>query len=217
MKKKVIMNIFIVIILIAGITFLLPVWYSMLSSNIIIRLPQILLPYILYISVILIMNMCIEHKSWKDLGFSKKAILKQVGIGILLAAFLSLLFTGVPFLLKFSPTDILPKKDKALVFAIIYKFLFIGFGEELIFRGYLQNRFSILFSSKWWSLLVPSLLFGVWHYILNGNLLQVGITFIIGFILGLSTMKIKNCTTLSVSIAHGLYDSILTVLSFFLL
>lgn len=221
MKKKILVYTLITIFLITGITFLIPIWYSILSSNFSIKLIQILLPYIVFMAVILIMNMCIEHKSWEDLGFSNKSISKQIGFGFIIWILLSILFIAIPiffnFWLKIPFNQILPTKDNAIFFAIIYKLFFVGFGEELIFRGYLQRRIIVISDSKWVGLIITSLLFGLWHFINNGSLLQVLWTSIIGFILGYSTIKFKNCSTLSVSIAHGLYDATLALLSYFLL
>jgi membrane protease YdiL (CAAX protease family) len=38
-----------------------------------------------------------------------------------------------------------------------------GFTEEFFFRGFLQSRFETLMGSKWWALLLTSLLFGIYH------------------------------------------------------
>jgi membrane protease YdiL (CAAX protease family) len=38
-----------------------------------------------------------------------------------------------------------------------------GFTEEFFFRGFLQTRFETLSGSKWWALLLTSVLFGLYH------------------------------------------------------
>lgn len=216
-NKEIKTHMLIVILLVYTITILSPLWYSILPLNLLIRLFLLPVPYVLYIFVILFTNMKIEHKTWTDLGFSSQHIFLQMIIGIILTILVVLIFVGSPFILQISPEQFLPSKDKAIMFQIVYKLFFIGFGEELIFRGYLQNRLTLIFSSKWIALIITSLLFGSWHFILNHSLPQVVITSVFGFMLGWAHMKIKYCSTLSVSISHGLYDLILVLLSYFLL
>ena len=50
--------------------------------------------------------------------------------------------------------------------------------EELVFRGYLQQQFACLSSSRWVWMVLPSVLFGSWHF-WNGNSLPEGIVYVI--------------------------------------
>jgi hypothetical protein len=38
-----------------------------------------------------------------------------------------------------------------------------GFTEEVMFRGYLQTRVETLLDSRWWAVVVTSVLFGLYH------------------------------------------------------
>ncbi|MBU3112040.1 CPBP family intramembrane metalloprotease [Clostridium lacusfryxellense] len=56
-------------------------------------------------------------------------------------------------------------------------------------------------------------MFGLFHYPVGHNILQVLMTTVIGFIFAVLRLKFKDCTTLSVGIAHGLYDTFILILS----
>ncbi len=93
-----------------------------------------------------------------------------------------------------------------LIGNLLYFILIIGPVEEFIFRVYVQETLVSLFSRhKWIGVVISSLLFGLWH-IINGSLLQVLIAFVVGLIFGLMKHYIKDCTWISVSLAHGLYN-----------
>jgi membrane protease YdiL (CAAX protease family) len=51
----------------------------------------------------------------------------------------------------------------ALPLTFLFLVLFTGATEEMFFRGYLQTRLERLTGSKWWGLLLASLLFGLYH------------------------------------------------------
>lgn len=93
-----------------------------------------------------------------------------------------------------------------IIYYVVFYIIFVGPVEELIFRGYMQELLAdILPKHKWLSAVIASALFGLWHLI-NGSLIQVLFTFAIGLVFGLSKYFIKNCTLISVSLGHGLYD-----------
>lgn len=63
--------------------------------------------------------------------------------------------------------------------------------------------------------MVAAFLFGLWHLI-NGNILQVLFTFLIGLVLGLAKYKNEDCGYVGVAFAHGLYDFLNTVVRMFI-
>lgn len=94
----------------------------------------------------------------------------------------------------------------SFIFYFFYYVLIIGPVEELIFRVYIQDTFiELLPRYKWLGVLAASVLFGFWHLI-NGNLIQVLFTSVIGCVFGFSKYLIKNCKYSGVAVAHGLYD-----------
>ena len=42
-------------------------------------------------------------------------------------------------------------------------FIFVGFGEEIAFRGYLHNKLIAVTGRRWPGILLAALLFGLWH------------------------------------------------------
>ncbi len=154
-----------------------------------------------------------------NLGYSGKNILKQILIAPCLAVLTVFLFVVVPILLGEKARDVLSPQNQAVEILIINMvfFFFVGFSEEFVFRGFLYDRVKSATSSEWLAILVTSLLFGFSHYPNGKNLFQVMCTTIIGLIYGFSRYKLKNCTVASLSIAHGLHDSIFAVLGFILL
>ncbi|MDR0839786.1 MAG: CPBP family intramembrane metalloprotease [Christensenellaceae bacterium] len=154
----------------------------------------------------------IEKQPLRALGFFGEKPLLQLGWAVALFALLSVLFVGLPVLLGQALGDMLPAKD-SLLFAIPYKLLFVGFAEELLFRGYFLNSFMRLTGSKIAAVILSSLLFGLWHFILSGSIFQVLVTAIIGVLLALPRAYAKTCSIVSVSLAHGLYDALLNALS----
>lgn len=127
--------------------------------------------------------------------------------GLAVFAFLSLSFAVIPILCggNFIGGHFEPPVGDIIYYAVFY-IIFVGPVEELIFRGYIQELLAdILPKHKWLGAVLAAALFGLWHLI-NGSLIQVLFTFVIGLILGLSKYFIKNCTLISVSLGHGLYD-----------
>jgi len=65
-------------------------------------------------------------------------------------------------------------------------------------------------NSKWFAIIISSLLFGLFH-IFNGNIIQIFVTAFIGFLYCVFREKIKGCTLLSLIIAHGVYDAMIVL------
>jgi membrane protease YdiL (CAAX protease family) len=110
-----------------------------------------------------------------------------------------------------------------IVSTAIFQFFFAGFGEEIMFRGYMQSRLNEGFGYSWKfagvkfgpGLLIASILFGVLHLLnpLLNNPLQGQYTLAIwsgitstfgGFLFGF--VREKTGDVLAPSIAHGLVD-----------
>ncbi len=86
--------------------------------------------------------------------------------------------------------------------------------EELIFRGYLLQQFSVIFRSKWVWWLGPSLLFGLLHYnpiIYGANAWLVVLSaFIFGLILADITIRTGNLTiAIAIHFANNFYNILL--------
>jgi membrane protease YdiL (CAAX protease family) len=149
-------------------------------------------------------------ETFRDIGFTKEKIPSQILIGIVLSAIMSLLLTVIPILLGFKELIGSTSYTKAWQFAyeFVYRILGIALVEEIIFRGYIFKKLMDIRDSKWFAIIVSSVLFGFFH-IFSGNIIQIVVTAFIGFLLCLFREKIKNCSLLSLIIAHGFYDALI--------
>lgn len=146
--------------------------------------------------------------------------IKQYGIGILIAAGLTLIIGLIPVWCGFSLVG--SHKDFTW-FRIIYSFLnfvlIIGPVEELIFRVYIQDTLVSLFDNKkakFAGVIISSLIFGLWHLI-NGSLIQVLFTFVIGLVFGFCKYLIKDCKYPGLALGHGLYDFMTEIICMFVI
>lgn len=143
----------------------------------------------------------------KTLFPTKRRLWLQVLIGFGLAALLCLIFRIIPILCgqRFSGSY----KEMSLseiIFNSVKMIVFVGFGEEIIFRGYIQNQFEIwLKKCKWLSPMITAILFGLGHFI-NGTFNNVLVGLFCGCVFGYAKYFIKDCSLLSVAIGHGFYD-----------
>jgi uncharacterized protein len=138
--------------------------------------------------------------------------------GLLAGAFLVIVWSN------FTPKVSLGHAVSAFVFYI----LLLGFGEELLFRGFIQSRLNgawgrpfQFFGISWgWGILMASILFGLMHVINTGSLI-VGDwqpepwwglwTFFAGFVSGF--VRQKTGSVVAPAILHGPPQAIYTAFS----
>lgn len=147
-----------------------------------------------------------------DVGFSKEKIGLQIEIGILIAVAMSLVLTVLPIVFGFKDMVGSTTYNEAWKFA--YQFVYAIFGvalaEEFVFRGYIFSKLLELRNSRWFAIIMSSLLFGLFH-IFSGNIIQVIMTSFLGLLFCVCREKIKGCTLLSLIIAHGAYDAMIVL------
>ena len=146
------------------------------------------------------------------LGFTKEKIPKQILIGVMLAMAMSAVLTVLPILLGLKNFVGSTSYTHAWQFAyqFVYAILGVALAEELVFRGYLYHKLTKINDSKWFAIVISSIVFGLFH-IFIGNVIQVIFTAMIGFIYCLFREKVKGCTLLSLIIAHGMYDAMIVL------
>ncbi len=213
-SKNSIIIFIIAIVLIIGLTFVM--WAIMLANSYTARLCLTMLLIVAY-TAFAIIAMFLTGQA-KLLLPTKNKLWLQILIGIGIAAVLCFFVGIVPILcgtsLIGSHSDMSAGR---IVLTAVQDILFVGVGEEIVFRGYIQNQFTVwLKKCKWLSPLISAAIFGLWHLI-NGSLIQVLFTTAIGCVFGYAKYFIKDCSLLSVIIAHGLYDFSLVLLTCFML
>jgi membrane protease YdiL (CAAX protease family) len=189
------------------------------GSNIPLKMALTLLIPVLMAAVPLIVCK-IRKIRLSDLGYTAKKFFRQLIISICIFAVTFSLVILIPLLVGMNKADVLSFKCSSpgiLIFFIIHDFLFIGFTEEFIFRGYFYSRIEKAAGSKLIAVVASSLLFGFWHFPNGFNIMKVAVTSIIGLIYGFARYKIRDCSVYSLSVAHGLHDMAITVFSYFIL
>lgn len=149
--------------------------------------------------------------------FSKKGK-SQFAAAAIIFAVLSFVIAIVPALFGFSIIgDAMQFDIGTFIRNAIFYILFVGPVEEFIFRIYVQETLQNLFTKhKWLAPLLAALLFGLWHF-LNGSLMQVIFTFLIGLVFGYTRYFSKSCTYITLSLSHGCYDFFNVVVRMFIL
>lgn len=145
--------------------------------------------------------------------WSNDRIERQILAGVLIGAATSLVLTLVPHFVGFGEY-VDNGKRYTYLWQFAYEFLYciaaVGLVEEFIFRGFIYNKIKKISGNDIAAVIVSSVLFGLFH-ILNGNIVQMIMTALLGALWCLCRLKIKNCTLLSLIIAHGIYDALITV------
>jgi len=191
---------------------------NLFNQNLLMQLSlsvrMVLMPLIYWsIAVIPLLIMILTGDKPSDYGFIRKNIFRQIIVGGVIGIVMSLFLTLLPIL--FGKGEWVDNGHHyqylwQFIFAFFYFIFAVGLVEEFIFRGFVYCKVNLITGSKMASLLVSSLLFGLFHFF-GGNLLQMLMTAVIGVIFCLCREKIKNCTLLSLMIAHGVYDAMITV------
>ena len=186
--------------------------YVLMSLPLFLRMVLSIVTY-LTIAVVPFCIAIVNKEKWSDYGFSKEKIGQQVLIGIAIALGLSFVFTVLPHLAGKSDWVNNQHNYKFLwqyIYEFVYCIIAVGLTEEFVFRGFLYKKLEKLFTSSTFAIVGSSVMFGLFHF-LGGNIVQIILTGVLGAIFCICRVKIKQCTLLSLIIAHGVYDALITV------
>lgn len=186
--------------------------YVLMSMPLIWRMVMMVVVYFL-IALIPFCIIMMDRDKWSDYGFSKEKLGYQVLIGFIIALCMSFVFTVIPHLL--GKSDWVNNNHQyeyawQFIYDFVYYIFAIALVEEFVFRGFFYKKLETLLGSSIGAIVGSSILFGLFHF-LSGNIVQLILTGILGAIFCICRVKIKNCTLLSVIIAHGIYDALITV------
>lgn len=186
--------------------------YILMSLPLIVRMAAMVITYYL-IAVIPFIVMRKYHDTFSDYGFKKDKLILQIVIGIGLGLGLSLILTLLPHIAGLGELVDNGKRYQyfwQFAFDFVYYIAAVACIEEFVFRGIIYEKLNIITKNEIAAIAISSVLFGLFH-LLGGNIVQLVGTAVIGVILCIFRLKIKNCTTLSLIIAHGIYDAMITV------
>lgn len=152
-------------------------------------------------------ELLLKKRERKGIGFYVLSILSIFGaialssilIGIIIKSFGYSMSQQGAYLKNM--TGILHAHPVLLLFTCITA----GITEEIIFRGYLQQRVELIFKSPVAGIIISSVMFGLAHSF-YGTIQQVAIPFAIGIIFSIYYFKYKNIYVLMVF--HFLFDYI---------
>lgn len=150
-----------------------------------------------------------KNISLRDIGFTPDRIPKYILIGVLLGIPLG---TAEYFII--TPAAAFPTFEiKYLMRDLLYMVVFVGIGEELLFRGLVQRDMTKLLGWKW-GLLTASLMFMVMHLTWR-SIPELGFTFFAGLVLGYLYHRTHSLT--APIIAHGIGNVTLVAIMPYLL
>lgn len=165
------------------------------------------------IALIPIIVMLVNKDKLVDYGFSIDKKKFQVIAGILIGVAMSFILTLIPHLFGLGEYVDNGKRYQYL-WQFIYEFFYcivaVGFVEEFVFRGFVYEKIKSISQKDMTAMIGSSVLFGVFH-LFSGNIVQMIMTACIGAFFCFCRSKVKNCSTLSLMIGHGVYDALITV------
>jgi hypothetical protein len=137
-------------------------------------------------------------------GFSKKKLLKYSLIGLAIGIPL-----GIMEYLILRPAPAFPAFGVRYLFRdMAYMFLFVGVGEELLFRGFIQQDLMGAFGWKW-GLFGASALFAVMHLTWR-SIPELAFVLLAGIVLG--TLYLKTKSLVAPIVAHGVNNVVLVAI-----
>ena len=186
--------------------------FVLMSLPLGLRMVSMILVYWL-IALIPIILMIVKKERFVDYGFTKSRIGLQVMVGICIGIGMSIVLTFIPHLLGFG-AYVDNGKRYQYSWQFLYEFFYciftIGFVEEFVFRGFVYEKIKSISKKDLIATVGSSVLFGVFH-VFSGNIIQLVMTACIGVFFCFCMRKVKYCSILSLIIAHGIYDALITV------
>jgi membrane protease YdiL (CAAX protease family) len=166
--------------------------------------------------------------SIKSVGIKHLTSIRDAGLGLVFGVamlganiFISWAITVLmPWLDQGQGSIFYPPTDSSLFLWVglwvFTMFVFVGFTEELMFRGFLQRRLEIMYRTKQSknykliALVITSFIFAVVHL----DLIGLPTRFVLGLFLGYLAQT-RNYSLLGPTVAHGFNNSIIIILSIF--
>ena len=180
-------------------------WFSSLDFPVSSQFTLFLSVWFIILSIGLVIGgiVWLTRTSWRQLGWSRKGLLKALGLGLL--GFILLSVNVVVWSIAKGSTPqpqmTVPSLSRLLLVA------FFAFGqpawvEENLYRGYLQPLLSQRMK-LWLAIVVQAAIFSLAHLGYLSNPFDFGNVFVAGLILG--WLRGQNSNLLAPFVAHGLF------------
>lgn len=156
--------------------------------------------------------MRIEHIKLDEIGITINKLFTQVVTGVVIGSSVAVIIVGLTTLLGFKEQlgNPLYEEGWQYIFYLFYTIFAVGLFEEIFFRGYIYKKILDVEGNKWFAIIVSSMIFGVCHFVGNGNFFQnvpqVLLATIMGIVYCILREKNRSCTLISLIFMHGMYD-----------
>lgn len=134
------------------------------------------------IALVPIILMTVNKEKLSEYGFTAEKLGKQIIVGVLIGAAMSIVLTVVPHLLGFGEY-VSSGKNYTRLWQFIYEFIYcifaVSFAEEFVFRGFVYKKILDIGGKETAAVIVSSVLFGLFH-IFGGSIIQMIMTAFIG-------------------------------------
>lgn len=142
--------------------------------------------------------------------------------GLFIAIILSIILGVIPQLISGGNNQKVLFEPLDFTLTVILYLVFVGPGEEILFRGYFMNQL-LIWNKKitWLTPLIVAVMFGLMHVLTTVSVMEAIsrfiITTLIGLVFGFLKLYGSYCSLFSVSFGHGLYDLLLYIIDGFLI
>jgi len=131
----------------------------------------------------IVLALCFWHIYYKNLDFSDVGLIPGNYIKFIIIGVMIGFFTGIIEYFVLLPAPSFPSFEvKYFLRDAVYMLLFVGLGEELLFRGIIQNELIRTFGVRW-GIVGQGFLFGIMHMTWR-SVPELGFTFLAGILLG---------------------------------
>lgn len=180
-------------------------WFGSLDFQESLLFALFLLLWFVLISVGLIVGgiVWLTNTSWQELGWTRKGLLKSIGLGLI--GFILLYINVIVWAMLKGNTERPEMFTPSLTRLLLVMFFAFGLPawvEENLYRGYLQPLLAGKMSI-WLAIIVQAVIFSVAHLGYSSHLLDFGSAFVTGLILG--WLRRRESSLIAPFIAHGLF------------
>lgn len=130
------------------------------------------------IALVPIILMLANKEKLSEYGLTAVKFGKQIIVGVLIGAAMSLVLTVVPHLLGFGEY-VSSGKNYTRPWQFIYEFIYcifaVSFAEEFVFRGFIYKKILDIGGKETAAVIISSVLFGLFH-IFGGSIVQMIMT-----------------------------------------